>query len=129
MGTPLLSNLDIIENIALIKEVHEGFSRDKALAVAQEALNAVGAGHIAHFRSVKCSVKELFIAQLIRATMVQYAKIVIIRPFVMLKDTEEIQTIVDVVFQIAKTHDCTVLDMKINRSKYEAGGDLCLIIA
>ena len=128
MGTPLLSNLDIIENIALIKEVHERLSRKEAHSVAKKALDAVGYGHIAHYRSVQCNIKELFIAQLVRATMLHYAKIVIIRPFVMLKDTEDIRTMADVVFQIAKAHECMVLDMKTNKSKYEAGGNRCLII-
>lgn len=60
--------------------------------------------------------------------MAQYAKIVIIRPFVMLRDTEEIRGIADIVLQVAQTRECLVLDMKTNRSKYEEGGDACRII-
>ncbi len=127
-GTPLLSNLDIIENIALIKEVHERLSQKAAQKQALEALEAVGYAYIGRFRSVNCNVKELFIAQLIRASMMQYAKITIIRPFVMLKDTEEIPMILDALRRIKEGCDCEILDMKLNRSKYEAGGEACSII-
>ncbi|MDX1295090.1 MAG: hypothetical protein R3302_02415 [Sulfurimonadaceae bacterium] len=95
---------------------------------AQEALNGLGYGHIGHYRSVDCSLKELFIAQLVRASMMQYAKIIIIRPFVMLKDTEDIHMILESLGALKEQCDCMILDMKANRAKYEAGGELCRII-
>lgn len=127
-STPLLANLDIIENIALIKEAHEFMPTKEAQAVAMEALERLGYGHIAHRRSVDCTIRELFVAQLVRASMLQYAKIVIIRPFVMLKDTEEITMLLETLRAMKSACDCTVLDMKSNRSKYEAGGASCHII-
>jgi hypothetical protein len=103
--------------------------RRKAIKTAQEALNKLGYGHIGHYRSVQCNLKELFVAQLIRASMMQYAKIIIIRPFVMLKDTENIQMILECLGALKEGCDCMILDMKANKPKYEAGGEACRIIA
>ncbi len=128
MQTPLLSNLDIVENIALIKEVHEGYSREAAHALAEEALESFDYGHISRLRSVNCNDGERFIAQLLRATMTQYDKIVIVRPFVMLRDTVEMEVMGASVYRIAQNRECIVLDMRSNRSKYEAGGEMCHII-
>ncbi len=40
--TPLISNLNMIENIALIKEVHERLSIEKAENIAKEYLEKIG---------------------------------------------------------------------------------------
>jgi ABC-type sugar transport system ATPase subunit len=127
-NTPLLANLDIIENISLIKEAHEHMRTKQAQTLAMAALDGLGYGRIAHRRSADCTIRERFVAQLVRASMLQYAKIVIIRPFVMLQDTEEITFLLETLKGMKKQCDCTVLDMKSNRSKYEAGGDACHII-
>ncbi len=126
--TPLLANLDIVDNISLIREAHEFMPTKRARSLAQEALDTLGYGHIAHLRSVECNVRERFVAQLIRATMMQYAKIVIIRPFVMLRDTEDIHMLLECLGKLKGHCDCTILDMESNRSKYEAGGASCRII-
>jgi ABC-type sugar transport system ATPase subunit len=127
-NTPLLANLDIIENISLIKEAHEHMPTKEAQALAMGALERLGYGRIAHRRSADCTIKELLVAQLVRASMLHYAKIIIIRPFVMLKDTEEITMLLETLRGLKDQCDCTVLDMRSNRSKYEAGGDACHII-
>jgi hypothetical protein len=102
--------------------------RRKALEAAREVLSDLGYSHMWHYRSVHCNLKELFVAQLVRASMVQYAKIVIIRPFVMLKDTEDIHMILETLGALKEGCDCMILDMKVNRAKYEAGGEACRII-
>jgi hypothetical protein len=108
--------------------VHENLPREEAQRIAYDTLETLGYGHIAHQRSVACSLTELFMAQLVRAMMKQYAKIVIVRPFVMLRDTADIMTIATSVYAIAQESECMVLDMKTNRSKYEEGGEMCRII-
>ena len=100
----------------------------RAQQIALEKLEAFGFGYMAHFRSARCTVKELFVAQVIRASMMQYAKIIIIRPFVMLRDTENIDMILGCLEKVAPRCSCTILDMKSNRNKYEAGGGKCSII-
>ena len=73
----------------MIKEVHEHLASDKAQSLAMEAFQRVGYEEIAQRRSAECKAEGRFIAQLIRATMVQYAKIVITTPFVLLDDAKK----------------------------------------
>jgi len=101
--------------------------RPQAHARALEALEQTGYAHIAGYRSVACSDMERFVAQAVRACMMQYAKIVIIRPFVMLKDTEEICAILSCLETIGEGREFAILDMLANRLKYEAGGSRCRI--
>ena len=128
LKTPLLSNLSVLENITLIKEVHERLSYDEAKIPAYEALERVGYRHINQLRSAQCNEKERFIAQLIRASMMQYAKIVVITPFVLLSDAEEIGFLLDCFEKLGIGGRCMVLDMQANRAKYEEGGSACSIV-
>ena len=125
---PLLSNLSIIENIALIKEIHWHLSYKKAKHFALEALEKTGFAYIGSWRSAQCSERELFIAQLIRASMMQYAKIIIITPFVLLNETEEIAFLFSSCEKLGIKERCIILDLESNRVKYEKGGSVCRII-
>lgn len=126
--TPLLSNLDIIENIALIKEVHERMPRRNAHGAAQMALDTLGYGRIAHTRPAACTVDERFAAQVIRASMLQNATMVIINPFVMLDDSKPIEWIADLLLRLDVAATALILDVNINRPKYAAGGKRCSMI-
>lgn len=93
--TPLLSNLSILENISLIPAVHEGLSRKASMKKAYEALDALDLGNIASLRYDVCSTKEIFYTQLIRASMLQDAKIIIEQPFIFLAEEMNIDFILD----------------------------------
>ena len=125
--TPLLSNLNNIENIALIKEVHEHLPRQRAHTLAMEAFRKTGYERIAHRRSAECNMEGRFVTQLIRATMVQYAKIVITTPFALLDDAKGIGFFTDLFSKLNITGEVIILDMQANRLKYEEEGSKCHI--
>lgn len=100
----------------------------QAQTLAQEVLEQLGYGYISHLRSADCTRKERFVAQMVRASMVRYAKIVIVRPFVMLEDTGDIIMLLECLSKLEEENDYVILDMESNRSKYEAGGVACHII-
>ena len=60
--------------------------------------------------------------------MMQYAKIVIITPFVLLSDAEEIGFLLGCFEKLGIGERCIVLDMLANRAKYEEGGSACSIV-
>ncbi|MEA3372609.1 MAG: hypothetical protein U9Q62_02845 [Campylobacterota bacterium] len=126
--TPLLSNLNNLENIALIKEIHEHLATEKAQALAMEAFLRIGYEKIARNRSAECNAEGRFITQLIRATMVQYAKIIITTPFVLLDDAREITFFLDLFAKLNISERVIILDMQTNRLKYEEGGSQCHIV-
>lgn len=126
--TPLLSNLDIIENIALIREVHGAQSRKQAQAAALNVLKSLEYAHTAYRRPSACDAKERFVAQLVRASMMQNVKIVLVNPFVMLNDSEPLMWIADLLFHLDREAEALILDVSINRNKYEAGGERCTIL-
>ncbi len=126
--TPLLSNLNNLENVALIKEVHEHLASDKAESLAMKAFQNIGYEQIALERSANCNAEGRFVTQLIRATMVQYAKIVIGTPFVLLDDAQPIDFFLGLFEKLDIFERIIILDMQTNRLKYEEGGSLCHIV-
>lgn len=83
---PLLSNLSMLENIALVLQVHEHLSRKQAHQEVYHALNALGLEKIAMLRYEACSDKEIFLVQLIRACIKKDVRIIIEQPFLLLGD-------------------------------------------
>lgn len=79
--TPLLSQLTILENIALLKEFHHGEKRNRAEKEAQQLLAGCGFEHIASQRPFEINNKESFVAKYLRAVASDFEKILIVRPF------------------------------------------------
>ena len=66
---PLIYNLNIVENISLIKEVHEFMPREEAQNQASDLLSKIDLKHIALYRANECSVIEIFYVMFMRALM------------------------------------------------------------
>ena len=79
--TPLLSNLNILENISLIEEARYGIKSHEALANAKETLRCAECFEIALKRPSSASAYELYCAQLCRASLLDGKKILIVTPF------------------------------------------------
>jgi ABC-type phosphate/phosphonate transport system ATPase subunit len=101
----------------------------KAQQIALEALKQVDAEALGLLRNNQCSPEQRFIVKLIRAAMVQYAKIVITMPFNLIDDSRNIDFFIDLFRRLDIMEHVVILDMLTNRNKYEEEAALCHIIA
>ena len=78
---PLISNLDVWINIALIKQYHENLSIEAAREEVMGYLRRYQLDTVAHKRNPALTAEQRFQVMLLRATMVAKAVVVIDRPF------------------------------------------------
>jgi ABC-type lipopolysaccharide export system ATPase subunit len=95
LDVPLISNLDVSVNIALIKQYHENLSADKAQNLVLSYLTRYSLEHISSKRNPALTNKERFCAMLLRAAMVRDSIIVIDRPFTIIPDVKDDRFIYD----------------------------------
>jgi ABC-type uncharacterized transport system YnjBCD ATPase subunit len=81
---PLISNLDVWINIALIKQYHQNLSSEAAKVEAMGRLRRYSLEEIAGKRNPALTHEQRFQVMLLRASMVSQAVIVIDRPFMLL---------------------------------------------
>ena len=81
---PLISNLDVCRNIALIYQYHRDASKKYALDFVRQCLQRFGLERIAHKKNPELSNEERFYVMLLRAAMIERAVIAIDCPFRML---------------------------------------------
>jgi ABC-type sugar transport system ATPase subunit len=89
LEVPLISNLPVWSNIALIRQYHENMPREEAKALAVGLLERFDMAGIAEKRNPSLKMEELFCVMLIRAAMVRDAVVVLDRPFRILPDLRE----------------------------------------
>ena len=119
LDAPLLSNLDVWINIALIKQYHENLSAEKARALVLSYLRKYGMEHIAEKRNPALTSKERFCAMLIRAAMVRDAVIVIDRPFTVLTDVKNDRFICDALKVVENSfRECHIFDYMWHKERY-----------
>ncbi len=127
INTPLLSNLNIIENIALIKEVHETLCIKKAEALSLEYLQRINFSHIGFLRPIQCNEIEKFYALFIRALMTKERDVIILSPLSLLNTTDEVESIFNDLIQLNQENkNILILDILTNEVHYE--GCICHII-
>ena len=81
LDAPLISNLAIWSNIALILQYHQNVPRQEARVFAEDLLRRLGMVSIAEKRNPALTTEERFCAMLLRALMVTDAILVLDRPF------------------------------------------------
>jgi len=118
---PLISNLPVWSNIALIRQYHEDMPWEEARALAVGLLKRFDMAGIAEKRNSSLKMEELFCVMLIRAAMVRDAVVVLDRPFRILPDlragrffTDAFRTVDDL---IAEAH---VFDYSWEKGRYGA---------
>jgi len=116
----------MLENIALIKEVHEHLSTQKAQKIAKEMLKKINQEHISLFRVSACTPIEIFYTQFIRALMMKEKKIIIVTPFSLIDNLRDINAIINNIKILSSKKDILLLDMLSNENHYE--GSLCSIV-
>lgn len=117
---PLISNLDVLRNIALIYQYHRDVGEKKAHAFVLECLKRYGLEDIAYKRNASLSDEERFLVMLIRAAMVPDAVIVIDRPFKIIPYLKDISLIYEDLEKIDDLYkQCYILDLSQDKNRYE----------
>lgn len=83
---PLISNLPVWSNIALIRQYHENEPWPDAMSFAVRLLERFDMSDMAERKICSLKPEELFYAMLIRAATVRDASVVLDRPFRILPD-------------------------------------------
>jgi ABC-type sugar transport system ATPase subunit len=121
LEVPLISNLPVWSNIALIRQYHENMPWEKARAFVMDLLKRFNMAGIAEKRTPSLKTEELFCVMLIRAAMVRDAVVVLDRPFRILPNhrdgrflTEALRKVDDL---IAEAH---IFDYSREKGRYGA---------
>jgi len=125
-NTPLISNLDMIENISLIKEVHEFMPTKKAKELALTYLKNLGLEDIANKRVINCSSNEIIYVMLIRAMMMPQKSILLQAPYSITTNLGDIKTILCNISKLTNLKKIFIFDVAINEYHYE--GAPCSIV-
>jgi len=123
--TPLISNLNMIENIALIKEVHESLATKLAQKEASEYLEKIDIS-IGLNRLNQCTSFEIFCVYLIRALMTKETNVIIVTPFHLIDNLKKINEILMVIEKLEINKNIFILDTLSNETHYK--GCLCNIV-
>lgn len=123
---PLIYNLNILENIALIKEVHEYMPTSKAQELALEYLKKIDLAHIAYYRVEKCTSIEIFYVMFIRAIMTKEKDIIVKNPHLMMESFHDFDGALETLQLLNSQKHILIVDIKDNEMYYE--GSQCNII-
>ena len=102
---PLISNLDVWINIALIRQYHQNLSGEAAQEEVMGYLHRYQLEMIAHKRTHALTAEQRFRVMLLRAAMVADAVVVIDRPFKLLPALQDSRFIDDSLHIIADLYD------------------------
>jgi ABC-type lipopolysaccharide export system ATPase subunit len=116
----------MLENIALIKEVHEHMPTEQAQEQAKEYLKKIELEDIGLNRLNQCNTYEVFCISFIRALMTKEINIIIISPFHLIDNLRDIETIVDTIQKLEVKKNILILDTLSNEIHYK--DSLCNIV-
>jgi len=117
--TPLISNLNILENISLIKEVHEFMPTTAAENIAKQHLKKAALLDIAYKRPINCTNSELLSVMLLRAMMCKSHTIIISNPIDLLNNLKDIKDIIRDIKDMPDEKNIIILDLLSNEIHYE----------
>ncbi len=115
---PLISNLNMCENIALIKETHENKSIRDAEDEAFEMLKKIELGEIALKRVSQCNSLEIFFVMFIRALMTKRKSVIIVPLFLLTNSFEDMGDILKKIVILNSDKNIYILDLISNENYY-----------
>lgn len=125
--TPLLSNLLVWENIALIEQSHQRLAVNESQRNAQALLNKIEQGHLAKKRIYECSPLELFIVLLARAYFMDVAQLFIVYPETLVGNMVNFSDVRYWIERIETKKTVVILDLIYNQGYFQ--GQICNINA
>jgi ABC-type uncharacterized transport system YnjBCD ATPase subunit len=119
VDVPLISNLDVWINIALIKQYHQNIPPDAAQEEVMGHLRRFHLEMIAHKRNPALTAEQRFQVMLLRAVMVVKADVVIDRPFRLLPALQDSRFIYDSLQIVTDLYEkCYVFDYLWFKDRY-----------
>jgi len=119
LDVPLLSNLDVWVNIALIKQYHENLSANKAQKLVLRYLARYSLEDISNKRNPALTNRERFCAMLLRAVMVRDSIVAIDRPFTIIPDVQDDRFIYDSLKVVDDSFkECHIFDYLWYKDRY-----------
>jgi ABC-type proline/glycine betaine transport system ATPase subunit len=123
-GTPLISNLNVWANIALIPQYHRNMPWREAEAYVGDLLDRLDMLPIAYKRNSALTNEERFCAMVLRAAMVEDSILVLDRPFKILSNLRDsgfmMDTLQKVDALVAETH---IFDYTWEKDRYGVSDD------
>jgi len=116
----------MLENIAIIKEVHELKATVDAQEEATQYLKKIHLESIGTNRLTQCSELEIFYIMLIRALMTKEMNAIISAPFSLINNLREVKTLLKNIEILNNGKNILILDINSNESHYI--GSSCTII-
>lgn len=118
---PLISNLNVWENIALIRQYHEMWPREKAREDAIDSLRLLGMERIAPVRNADLREEERFAAMLARACKLPDAEILLDRPFEIVPTVHDFSFFDAMLKKLTPFYEaCYIFDYRWNQHDYGA---------
>jgi len=119
LDVPLISNLSVWLNIALIRQYHLNENKRKSRRGALELLNRFRKIELADLPIGALDHQDRFLVKLLRAAMVPDAWLVLDRPFRLVPDLPDAGMIEKSLKQIDELYSsCQILDYLWNRDRY-----------
>jgi ABC-type sugar transport system ATPase subunit len=122
--TPLISNLDVWANIALIPQYHRNMPWREAEAYVADILGRLDMLSIAYKRNSSITNEERFCAMVLRAAMVKDSILVLDRPFKILSNLKDSGFMMDTLQKVddlvAETH---IFDYTWEKDRYGVTDD------
>jgi len=115
---PLISNLNIIENISIIEEFHNRLVTDEAHNHSLALLKKINCENIAYKNIVECSSLELFYVMLLRAIMCKEDVIIVCYVYSLVEDLETLDPIIEVLENLKIQKKIVFIDSKKNKHLY-----------
>ncbi len=126
IDTPLISNLNMYENIAIIKEFHEHLSINEAEEEASIFLSKIGADNIGKKRVPECDSLEIFYVMFIRSLMTKDMNVIIVSPFSIADNIDDMKAVIHNLSALNNGKSILILDLSSNKLHYEES--LCNMI-
>jgi ABC-type nitrate/sulfonate/bicarbonate transport system ATPase subunit len=124
LEVPLISNLPVWSNIALIRQYHENMPWEGAKTLVLDLLQRFGMAATAEKRNPSLTAEERFCIMLIRAAMVRDAVVVLDRPFRIFPDLPDGRFFTDALRKvddlIAEVH---IFDYNWEKERYGTNDD------
>jgi len=115
----LISNLSVLENIALIRQYHLRVSRRQAENLAQEYLSKLHMEDLAEKRNAVLLDQQRFCVMVLRGAMLEDAILVLDRPFKMMPDLPDARFVYDVIRAVEERYrECLIFDYRWNTGRY-----------
>jgi ABC-type nitrate/sulfonate/bicarbonate transport system ATPase subunit len=116
---PLISNLLVWENVALVKQYHNQFSKQEARTLVSRYLARLDLESVAHARDPELNEEQRFCVMVLRAAMMPDAVLLIDQPFKVLPADRDASVIFNLLNLLDDLYTrCYIFDYTLNQHRY-----------